>query len=52
MIYKLKLQSISLKLSECFQEVETRNEKIKVLIQKLRALIQDLDLIVQLETSQ
>ncbi|CAB3996980.1 Hypothetical predicted protein [Paramuricea clavata] len=34
------------------KEVQRKNETIKVLIEKFRALIQDLNLIVQLETSQ
>jgi hypothetical protein len=34
------------------QEIQRKNEKIKVLIEKFRTLIQDLNLIVQLETSQ
>ena len=39
-------------ISLLYQEVQRKNEKIKVLIEKFRTLIQDLNLIVQLETSQ
>ena len=39
-------------ISVLFQEVQRKNEKIEVLIEKFRNMIQDLNLIVQLETSQ